>query len=494
MTELTGPYDSVRDYFAALEATGNLVRIPEMDSDEFETTAFCYRIIEKFGYWQAPAFLVERVKINGEWVQGPLVGNAYGPWAAEALGFGVEDVTSNHEQMYRKALDKVSTRLAFGGFNRIAPKEISPADAPVKEVILSGDDIDITKFAFIQSNPADAGRYITTGSVILHDDELGRNVGTYRCQIKGPRQLGVNPEPGQDGWRILMAKKARGEKVAHCSIVVGADPILFATSSSKIGGPFQDELSLAGGLRDKPVEVVKSETSDLIVPAHAEMVIEGEIPLDDSLPEGPFAELYGYLGKAKTENFYMNITRITHRHNPIIINAYTGVTRGFLTAPMEASFKARFKMMIPGLQNMHIPTQAMGIYVISIDKTQPGQGMSAGHAFSASFGLAKVTIVVDKDVNIYRFDDVLAAIGSRWQPYPAATIIRQTQGMQLDPSAPRKMLTSKIVIDATRQMPIEGGPEEVAPVSKVLLMEGASHAFDLVDSKWDSYFASLQNR
>src|SRR6478735_8351867 len=466
-----------------MEATGNLVRVAEMDQDAYETTAFVYRSIEQIGYWKAPVLLVEKLRIDGELIEGPFLGNAYGPWASEALCMGVplDEVTTNHEQNYRKALDAVDAKLGFRGMPTIDPVEVAREDAPVKEVVLTGDEIDLEKFAFIKTNPADAGRYITTGSVVMLDSELGRNMGTYRCQLKGPRQIGVNPEPNQDGWRMLMAAKKRGDKVFKASVVIGADPLMFTASCTKLAGPGGDEYALAGGLRGKPVEVVRSETNDCLVPAHAEMVIEGEIPLDEMLPEAPFAELYGYLGQHKEQNFFMNVTKVTHRRNPIIVNAYTGVARAYVTAPIEAAQRARMKMSVPGLVNMHLLLQALGVYIVQIDKTKAGQGMSAGLAASASSSMAKVTIVVDKDVNIYRLDEVMATFGSRWQPVPGTQLIPQTEGVPLDPSAPVRGVRSGIVIDATRQFPDEGGPAVNAPVSRTLLEEGAPDAFALVD-------------
>lgn len=487
----TGPYDSLREYIRAMEATGNLVHVAEMNQDEYETTAFVYRSIERLGYWKAPALLVDRVKIDGEWVEGPLLANAFGPWASEALCLGVpmEEINDNHEQMYRKTLDLVEKKMGVAGLDKVEPEVVNASAAPVKEIILTGDDIDLTKFAFIQTNPADAGRYMTTGSVIMLDPQLGTNVGTYRCQIKGPRQIGVNPEPTQDGWRMIMAAKQRGEKTMKCSIVMGADPLVFTASSTKLGGPMGgDELALAGGLRGKPVQVVKSEHSDIMVPAHAEMVIEGEIPLDELLPEGPFAELYGYLGRAKEENFFMNVTAITHRPKPIIVNAYTGIARAYCTAPVEAGFRAQFRRSVPGFLNMHMLLQALGVYIVQINKTSPGQGISAGLAASSSSGLAKVVIVVDKDVNIYRLDDVMASLGSRWQPVPGTVLIPQSQGAPLDPSAPKRGLTSRVIIDATRQFESEGGPATMAPVSRELLEELAPNAFPNIDAKWETFF------
>ncbi len=483
----TGPYDSLREFIAAMEAHGYLLRIPVMDQDQYEATAFAYKLVDRKGYNTAPAFLIERVKVDGEWMDGPVLGNPYGPWQAEALGFGVETITDDYIEMYRAAMGKVDA-LCKRGVPKIDPNPVDNAAAPCKEHIQLGDDVDIEKFPWLKTNPADGGRYINCGSVIIEDAELGRNVGTYRCQVKGKNKIGVNPEPFQHGWTMLMNAQKRGEKSVNAAVVIGADPIVFAMSSSKVAGPGQDELALAGGFRNKAVDVVKCETSDILVPAHSEIIIEGEIPLDrDFEEEGPFGEMYGYLGLKKDENFFMNITAVTHRTNPWTINNYTGVMRGFLTSPMSATAQMRFKMMVPGLKSMHIPTDATGYTIIAIDKKQAGAGIAAGQIVAGSLNIAKVVIVVDKDVDVLNWTDVLAAVGSRWQPHPATLIVPQQMGMRLDPSAPVRGMSSKVIIDATRQLPEEGGPESYPPLNRTLLEDMCPESFDLVDGKWSDY-------
>ena len=229
---VTGPFDSVRDYMEALEARGHVVRVPHANQDEYESTAFAYRLMDKIGFNNAPAFILESTTIKGR-VYNPVIGNVYGPLVSEAPGFGVEDLTDDHMDMYEVALAAVRAK------------------------------------------------------------------GSLR------------------GWNYLMALKRRGEKIARASIVFGADPIVFAMSSSKFA-PLQgqDELGYAGCLRGRPVEAVKPELSDIIVPAHSEIVTEGEIPLDDMESEGPYGEFYGYMGPHRPENFYMNVKAITHRENP----------------------------------------------------------------------------------------------------------------------------------------------------------------------------------
>ena len=215
-----GPYDSLRDFVHAIEARGKLMRLKEIDQDRYEATGVMYRLIDKYGYEDAPALLIERMKIDGEWRDGPVVANLYGNWDIEALPWGVEDIGGNDEQMYRATRDKLMTRIdAAGNWMKIKPVLVEPANAPCKEVRLTGDDIDLLKFPWLKNNPADAARYINTGAVFMHDSRLGANVGTYRCQIKGKNKIGLNPEPGQDGWRLLMGMKRRGDRAVqgvHC--------------------------------------------------------------------------------------------------------------------------------------------------------------------------------------------------------------------------------------------------------------------------------------
>ena len=488
-----GPYDSLRDYLAALEASGGLVRIKEMDQDRYEATGFAYRLQDKFGNERAPAFLIERVKMNGKWLEGPIVGNPYGAWTAEAMGFGIECAADDPEEHYRAVLDKL-VRMADseGQWRKIAPKEIAKADAPCKEVVLLGEQVDIEALHWLKGNPADAGRYVNSGSVVMSDPELGTNVGTYRCQVKGKRKLGINPEPGQHGWRILMAKKRRGDRIAEVAIAVGVDPIIFALSSCKVAAPGENELAIAGGLKGRPVEVVKCETSDILVPAHAEIIIEGEVPLSEEEPEGPYAEMWGYLGLQKPKNFFINVKAVTHRRRPMIVNAFMTQMRGFFTGPMEANAYLKFKKLVPDLKAIHSPAGLPGITILSLDKRFPGQAISAALPIASRFTIAKALIVVDKDVNVLNLREVMHAIGSRWQPHPASLIIPQMQGNVVDPSTRQQGLTSKIIIDATRQLPAEGGPSSYPPMSRQLLEERQPDVFDYVDERWPSYWKEFR--
>ncbi len=480
------PFDSLRDWMAAMEANGLVMRVPRIDQDKYHATALFYRMTDMFGKYASPAIVFDEVKVNGQWMKGPVLGNVQAHWFCESMMWGLEPVWDNYYDSYWQAKDYLTEMLKNnkGRYPQIPPVEIKASEAPVKEVILKGDEIDLTRFPFLQTNPADGGRYVNTGSHFMVDPEMGPNYGTYRCQLKGPRKLGVNPEPNQTNFKMLVAARERGEEFANISVVLGQDPVVWMISGTKVAlrfGPNAkpiDELAIAGGMRGKPIDVVKSEDSDLMVPAHAEMVIEGVVPLQEPMePEGPFGEMFSYLGQYKEENFWMTVTSVTHRKNPWFMNAFTGMQKGMVTAPQEAQYDLFLRRRVKNLVAYHTPQYAMGCIFMSIDKTGPGQGIEAGKKVVSGFGIAKVVIVVDKDVNVLNHTEVLATVGARWQPAKAHYIVEDGPGLFTDPSQPSYGRTSKIVIDATRQLPEEGGREVFPETNRALLEKGAPNAF-----------------
>ena len=487
--QLTGPFDSFRDYINALDERGLLLRVQRVDEDQYELAALTYRLIDEFGWYNAPAVLVEEIKQDGRWMKGPVLTNHQGHWDTEAIIFGKDPVPGDGPATYREVFNYLYGIIESGNgkLPQIPTTPVPRASAPVKEIVLRGDEINLLDFAFIKSNPGDSARYVNTGSVFTEDQDLGMNFGTYRCEIKGPRHLGVNCEDGQTGWKMFMKKIERGEKTCPVSIVIGQDPISWFISSSLISKGGADELAIAGGLRGRTVDVIKSETNDMLIPANAEMVIEGEVLLDQMEPEGPFGEMYGYLGLKKEKNFVMNVTCVTSRKNPWILNQFTGATRGFCTAPLEAFSFYRLKKLIPNAVAFHSPVEWTGIGFLSIDKTAPGQALEIGKKLVTVVPITKALIVVDKDIDILNRAEVMQAVGARWQPYPAAEIIKEARGMPLDPSAPKRPMSSKIVIDATRQWPEEGGPNVYPERNRDLLNKLAPEAAKLVDARWDEY-------
>lgn len=460
-----------------------------MDQDRFEATGFAYRMIEELGYHASPAFLIEKVKTGGRWLDGPVLGNLYPGWLSEALAYGVPGVAREDRNLYNTTREHLAKKLgADGRWPLILPRDVGREGAPVKEVVALGADADLLKYPWLQTNPGDAGAYITAGTLFMEDPELGRNVATYRCQVKGSRKIGVNCEIGQHGWNYLQRAKKRGEASVPAALVIGVDPITFSIGTSKLAGLGEDELAIAGGLRGRPVDLVRCETSGVRVPALAELVIEGDIPTDHGEEEGPYGEVYGYMGLKKPWNFVMNVRAITHRRSPWLVNAFAGVTKLTMSMPQAVANFVHYKKLMPNLVDLYRPIETNGVVLVSIEKRLPGDGMIAGQHLAAGDMFSKAIVVVDGDIDLHNKDQIFHAIGTRWQPNPASLLIPQTKGFPLDPSAPTRWVTSKMVIDATRQLPAEGGPEKWPAVSRVLLDELSPGTQALVDGRWGEYW------
>ncbi len=491
---MIGPFDSLREYVGALESRDLLIRIPKMDQDKYEATGFAYQLVKEFSYDLAPAFLIEKIKINNHWMDGPILGNLFGGWHAEALIYGVDALGCNQQAARQMTFQHLTNLFKDKkSWPKLSPVEIDSGQSPCKENVLIGKEVDILKFPWLHTNPADAGSYINAATIFIEDPDLGRNVATYRCQVKGKDKIGVNAEIGQNAWNFLMKMQKQGKKKAAIAVVNGVDPITFTLGASKLAKLGEDELEYVGGLRGKPVEMVKCETSEILVPAHSEIVLEGEIPLDALEEEGPYGEMYGFMGLKKDQNFFMNINAVTHRHNPWIVNSFAGVTKISPSILQTVINSIDYKESIPNLLDIYRPAESTGVLLARIDKEHAGEGMSAGRILAEKDFFGKVIIVVDKDVDVHDKAEIFQALGTRWQPYPAAEIVEETKGMPLDASAPKRFFTSKIIIDATRQFSDEGGPAIWPEISKVMLQELSPETFDLIETNWESYFSDWKS-
>ena len=492
----TAPFDSLRDYVAAMEARGNVLRIPQIDQDAYEGTALMYRLVDRHGLYRAPVVIFDEVKIDGQWRQGPVIANQLRHVEAETLLFGIEPVAHDNSATWHRArahLDEVLTK-ANGQYPTIAPIAVGADVAPCKEVVLEGDAINILSFPFFQNNPGDSGRFINTTSVITSDPEMGINFGTYRCELKGPRHIAVGSGEGQTGYTMLMRAKERGETVVPITLIVGMDPMVWLVSGSRVtsrrGKKPVDELATAGGLRGKAIEVVKCDTNDFMVPASCEMVIEGEVQLGGFEVNGPYGEGSGYIGAPYDTAFTMTIKRITHRRNPWIVNDFTGVTRPMIEQPSAALTVAGLQTLIPNVKDYRYQDS---VTWISIAKDKPGQALETGKRLAKLIPVFKIVIMVDADVDLWNDSDRFMAFATRWQAWPASYIYEDLPTMPLEPSSPKREQTSKIVIDATRQWPEEGGPRQFPDYSRQVLEKHAPDLFSAVDAKWGEQINGLYN-
>jgi 4-hydroxy-3-polyprenylbenzoate decarboxylase len=483
----TAPFDSVRDYVKAMEASGNVMRFDRIDQDAYEGTALMYRLVDLFGRYRAPLVIFDEVKIDGEWRQGPVIGNLLRHVEAETLLFGLDAVPFDDSGTWHKARAHHDQVLADnnGTYPELPPVEIPREQALCKQVVLSGDEIDIRQFPFLQNNPGDSGRFINTASVFTSDPDMGLNIGTYRCEIKGPRHISVGSGEGQTGYTQLMAAKQRGETTAPVTLIVGQDPLVWLVSGARIperrGKKPVDELATAGGLRGKAINVVKCDTNDFLIPADTEMVIEGEVSLDAFESNGPYGEGSGYIGASYDTAFTMTVNRITHRKNPWIVNDFTGVTRPLIEQPSAALTVAGLKYFLPEIVDYRYLDS---VTYFSINKTEAGQALEMGKGLAKMVPVFKIIVMVDADVDLWSEPDRFMAFATRWQAFPASYIFEDLPTMPLEPSSPVREHSSKIVIDATRQWPEEGGPQKFPGYSREVLEQHAPEIFTTVDARW----------
>jgi UbiD family decarboxylase len=181
----------------------------------------------------------------------------------------------------------------------------------------------------------------------------------------------------------------------------------------------------------------------------------------------------------------MEITCITHRKKPWVVNQFTGVNRG---SPSATSHMASWKMvqaLAPNITLMHTPSEMPGFAFASLDKKKAGEGLEAGRVVAEKIGMAKIVVMVDADVDVLDTGAVLHAMGAQWQPATAQAVLTGLRGHALDPSLASPPMTSKVVVDATRQWPEEGGPRVYRVRNRVRLNELAPQAMARVDAKWD---------
>ncbi len=485
------PFDSMRDYVAALDHYGLLERFSGIDQDRYDATAIMYQLVDVFGVHGAPAVWFDNVTANGRSFKGPVVSNLQGHWDAEAIVWNLPRDPYDPAAAFRTAKQLHLERLTQndGSYPLIEPVEVAGKDAPCKEIRKTGDAVDVTEFPFLRGNPGDGGPYINTASVFTKDPAMGVNFGTYRCQVKGPRKIMVNFESGQTGIRMVKAARERGETKIPVTLVVGQDPITWMVSSSRVSNrrvnpnPI-DELAVAGGLRGRAIDVVRTESGEFLVPAHAEIVIEGTVDVVNLEPEGPYHEMFGYMGIPKDRNFVLSVDTLTHRRDPWIMNSFTGVISEYVSALQTAANIYSLRKTNPEVVDYHAPDDSQGLVYISIKKTAPGQAIKIAKPLAMFNPLARVVIVVDDDIDVMNSAAVRFAVGSRWQPATATEIFRNRVAFPLDPAAPDRKTTSKAIIDATRQWPEEGGPPFYQELNRTVFEKAEPAAMARVAAKW----------
>jgi 2,5-furandicarboxylate decarboxylase 1 len=426
------PFKDLREFIAHLEDQKELRRIRKPVDTKYEIAAY----IRKTSDIKGPALLFENVKES----KIPVLG---GVFATRKRGLlALETTEKEYGEKFHHALDHL-----------IPPRKIS--SGPCKEVILKSEDADLSRFPIPIFSQNDSGPFITAGLVISKDPESARgNTSIYRLQVHGPRRMGVK---AQQLHRQLRSAEAKGQGLP-VAIAIGTDPAL--TMASQWDAPYGvDELELAGALRGEAVEVVRAETVDLMVPATAEIVVEGYIHPQVREIEGPFGEVGGY-STPKFPKPVIEVTAITHRKNPIFQAALTGMptTENHILRqiPMEATYYWELKKRHPGVTAVHFPAAGAILFLVVIAMKQTYL-YEARNAIASMFATRrnKIIIVVDDDVDIYDMEKVMWAVATRSRPEEDVVVFPRLSTSGMDPSAFRlegtdSFWNSGLGIDATK--------------------------------------------
>ncbi len=328
------------------------------------------------------------------------------------------------------------------------------SSGPAQEVTARGE-VDLAKLMPIPvHNELDSGPYITAGLLISRNPDTGvQNVTIHRLQLNAKNRLGVLLLPRHTLAYYRIAEEA-GEALP-VAIVVGVDPLTLL--SSQVIAPLDfDELTVAGALHGRPLEVVKCRTSDIHVPAHAEFVLEGRILPGVREPEGPFGEFPQYYGE-RSDQHVIEIDTVTHRRNPLFHTIIGGGLEHLLLGgiPREATLLAHLQRSFPSVRDVHLSPGGVCRYhlYVQIDKKSEGEGKNVVlAAFGAHYDIKHV-VVVDTDVDIHNPGEVEWAVSTRFQADRNLIVISEAQGSRLDPSSHNGM-SAKMGLDATKPLTV----------------------------------------
>ena len=485
-------YKDLREFLAKLEEIGQLVRLKTELEDGYEVSALGWELSDRGG---GPAIIF---KIKGYDI--PVVANVHGTLERNVLALGLEP-KGNFKEDFLTIRNTVAKALRE---KDKWPKTKLVTDAPCQEVVLEGDEVNLYKFPILKWNKLDGGPYITLPNVITRDPinpNFGRNNGMYRVMIFDERTTGIMCCATQDiGIHVARAREAGLTKIP-VAIAVGLDPVINMTACTKMDSFISDEFELAGYLRGEPVEMVTCKSIDLDVPAHAELVLEGELDIDPAhaRQEGPFGEWMGYFEEPMMVPVF-HVKCITHRKDMYYQMCTLGHQRSdgdlWKIPLLQANGYNVLKNSIIGFRDYYQPLSSRGYKaVVQIQKRYPNWGKEAILAYLGSGqGAAAVNyvVVVDEDIDIFDADQVDWAIATRVDPAEDVLIFPKMGVYPLNPAASARAMQAgtgytefsyigKMGIDATKKLATENRRPTGIPVKPDL------EALEKVRQKWASY-------
>ncbi len=463
--------DNLRDFLTALESAGELIRITRPVAARLEISEITDRCSKSAG--GGPALLFERpVLDNGEESDIPVGINLFGSMRRMAMALGVDDLNdigSRIEQLIKLKVpegwrEKLALLPKIAEIAKYPPRTVS-GKPPCQEVVWREGEIDLGRLPIITCWPDDGGPYLTLPQVITRDPKTGvRNVGMYRVQVLERDLLAMHWQRHKVGAAHWREMAARGEKMP-VAIALGGDPPSIYSASAPLP-PNVDEYIFAGFLRRKPVTLTRAVTNDLLVPAEAEIVIEGYIdPAEQLVMEGPFGDHTGFYSLA---DYYpaVHVTAVTMRRSPVYPATIVGrppMEDYYLGHATERIFLPLLRMNVPEIVDYHMPAEGIfhNLVFVSIDKQYPGQAWKVINGLwgMGLMSLAKLIVVVDKDVDVQDPEEAWWVALNHIDP---ERDVRFTMGPidVLDHASRAFTYGSKMGIDATTKWKEEGFDRE----------------------------------
>ena len=482
-------YRDLREFIQSLEQRGELKRITQAISPHLEMTEISDRVLRAEG----PALLFE----NPVGSDVPALCNLFGTPARVAYGMGEDNVDSLREVGKLLAFlkepdppkglkDAWNTLPIFKKVLDMAPK--TSRNAPCQQHVLQGDDVDLARYPIQHCWPGDAGPLITWGLVVTKGPNKKRqNMGIYRQQVIAKNRVIMRWLSHRGGALDLLEwQQQHPDEPFPVSVVLGCDPATILAAVT----PIPDTLSehaFAGLLRGSRTELVKCKSNDLMVPASAEIVLEGTITPGDMADEGPFGDHTGYYNEVDRFPCF-NINTITERESPIYHTTYTGRPPdepAVLGVALNEVFVPILQKQFPEIQDFYLPPEGCSyrVAVVTMKKQYPGHAkrvMMGVWSFLRQFMYTKMVIVADDDIDARNWQDVIWAMTTRMDPARDCTIIENTPIDYLDFASPVSGLGSKIGFDATNKWPGETQREWGEPI--VMSAETKKR----VDDIWES--------
>lgn len=459
-------FTNLPEFLNFLDRSGHLKRITEPVHADLEITEISKRMLHKRG----PALLFENViKNDGTKSSIPVLTNLYAHLDRISMGLNLKDSSELKGlgellAFLRQPEPPASMGQAFAMLPHLkrllamSPKSVSKAAC--QEVVITDPDLSILPIQTCW--PGDISPLITWPLIVTKGPTTNKvdnyNLGIYRLQVIGKNKLLMRWLKMRGGAQQYLRTKNSGRSTFPAAAVIGASPALTIAAVMPLPNNVS-EYNFAGLLGSKKVDLVQCKTIDLKVPAHAEIVIEGEVSFEEYLPEGPFGDHTGYYNDVE-EFPVFNVKAITMKKNPVYLSTYTGKPPdepSILGEALNEIFIPIIQQQFPEIVDFWLPPEGCSyrIAIVSIKKTYAGQAkriMLGVWSYLQQFMYTKFVIIVDDDIDTRDWKEVMWAVSTRSDPLRDSTFIDNSPIDYLDFASPKSGLGSKMGIDATNKI------------------------------------------